>query len=62
MLYSFLYCVLGGCGYERFVKQGKQPEILWLLFACIGVATIVGLLLYHRFVAPRSVSTGESAA
>ncbi|MCP4223811.1 MAG: MFS transporter, partial [Actinomycetia bacterium] len=45
MGYSFLYGVLGssiggvigGYGYERFVKQQHQPEILWLIFAAIGL-------------------------
>jgi dipeptide/tripeptide permease len=60
MGYMFLYGVLGssiggfigGYGYEHFVKQNNDPQTLWLLFACIGVATIVGLLVFDRFVAP----------
>jgi hypothetical protein len=34
------------------VKRNNDPQTLWLLFACIGVATIVGLLVFDRFVAP----------
>jgi dipeptide/tripeptide permease len=60
MGYMFLYGVLGssiggfigGYGYEHFVKRNNDPQTLWLLFACIGVATIVGLLVFDRFVAP----------
>lgn len=61
MGYAFLYGVigssvgglLGGFGYEHFVKELGQPRLLWLLFASIGGATVIGLLLFHRFVAPR---------
>lgn len=61
MGYMFLYGVIGssvggvigGFGYEHFVKQLQQPRLLWLLFCGIGVATIGGLLLYNRFVAVR---------
>jgi dipeptide/tripeptide permease len=56
--YSFLYGVLGsGIGgilgatmYVHFVDNLHQPGTLWLIFSLIGVATIVGLLLYNKFV------------
>lgn len=59
--YSFLYGVIGsGVGgvlgaalYVRIVDQMNQPALLWLIFAGIGFATIVGLLLYNRFVVKR---------
>ncbi|CDN31257.1 putative permease [Mucinivorans hirudinis] len=61
MGYSFLYGVIGsGIGgvlgawlYVRFVDELGDPSTLWLIFAGIGFATIVGLLLYNRFVAPK---------
>lgn len=61
--YSFLYGVIGsGIGgilgaklYVHFVDNLKNPTILWIIFAMIGVATIVGLLLYNKFLAPKSV-------
>lgn len=61
MGYAFLYGVIGssvggvvgGYGYRYFVKEQGRPDQLWLLFAGIGVATMIGLLLFHRLVAPR---------
>lgn len=59
--YSFLYGVIGsGIGgilgatlYVHFVDNLQKPSILWIIFSLIGVATIIGLLLYNRFLAPR---------
>jgi len=59
--YSFLYGVIGsGVGgilgaalYVRFVEKMNQPSLLWLTFSMIGVVTIIGLLLYNRFLAPQ---------
>jgi len=59
--YSFLYGVIGsGIGgvlgaftYVRFVTQMGRPGLLWFMFSMIGVATIIGLLLYNRYLAPR---------
>ncbi|HRZ22349.1 MAG TPA: hypothetical protein P5184_11815, partial [Bacteroidales bacterium] len=56
--YSFLYGVIGsGVGgilgaflYVRFVEKMNNPPLLWLTFALIGVLTIIGLLLYNRFI------------
>lgn len=61
--YSFLYGVLGsGIGgilgaslYVHFVDNLKNPTMLWLTFASIGVATIIGLLLYNKYLAPKNV-------
>lgn len=59
--YSFLYGVIGsGIGgvlgaftYVRFVTQMGRPGLLWFMFSMIGVATILGLLLYNRYLAPK---------
>ncbi len=59
--YSFLYGVIGsGVGgvlgaalYVRFVEKMNQPSLLWLTFSMIGVFTIIGLLLYNKFLAPK---------
>jgi len=58
--YSFLYGVIGsGVGgilgatlYVHFVDKLHQPGMLWFIFSLIGVATIIGLLLYNRYLAP----------
>jgi POT family proton-dependent oligopeptide transporter len=56
--YSFLYGVIGsGVGgilgaslYVQFVEKMNQPSLLWLTFSGIGVVTIIGLLLFNRFL------------
>ncbi len=56
--YSFLYGVLGsfiggilGANlYVHFVDNLNQPATLWIIFSMIGVVTIIGLLLYNKFV------------
>jgi len=58
MGYIFLYGVIGSSIggvlgaklYVHWVDQLNRPRTLWLIFASIGVATIVGLMLYNRFV------------
>ncbi len=64
--WSFLYGVIGsGVGgvlgaalYVRFVEKMNNPSLLWLTFSMIGVVTIIGLLLYDRFLAPDKDSRG----
>ena len=59
MGYIFLYgvigssigAILGANLYVHFVDKLNQPKTLWLIFSGIGVATIIGLLLYDRFLA-----------
>ncbi len=59
--YSFLYGVIGsGVGgvlgawlYVLFVEKLNQPSLLWLTFSSIGILTIIGLLLYNRYLAPK---------
>jgi POT family proton-dependent oligopeptide transporter len=61
--YSFLYGVIGsGIGgvlganlYVHFVDKLNNPQILWIIFSMIGVATIAGLLLYNKFLAPKNI-------
>ncbi len=61
MGYIFLYGVFGssiggivGANlYVHFVDNLNQPRVLWLVFSLIGVATIIGLLLYNKFLAPK---------
>jgi len=61
MGYIFLYGVfgssvggiLGARLYVHFVDNLNQPRTLWLVFSMIGVVTIISLLLYNKFLAPR---------
>jgi len=59
--YAFLYGVLGsliggilGANlYVHFVDKLNQPSTLWIIFSMIGVVTIIGLILYNKFLAPK---------
>lgn len=64
--YSFLYGffgsligpILGAKLYVHYVDNLNQPGTLWFIFSMIGVVTIIGLLLYNKFLAPKpSAST-----
>ncbi len=58
MGYIFLYGVIGSSIggvlgarlYVHWVDQLNRPRTLWLIFASIGVVTILGLVLYNHFV------------
>ncbi|KAB2871280.1 MAG: peptide MFS transporter [Bacteroidales bacterium] len=59
--YSFLYGVIGsGIGgvlgaysYVKFVNEMGRPGLLWFMFSLIGVATIIGLYLFNRYLSPK---------
>lgn len=59
--YAFLYGVIGsGIGgvlgaytYVKFVTEMGRPGLLWFMFSMIGVATIIGLLLYNKYIASK---------
>ncbi len=62
MGYAFLYGIigslvgsnLGAALYTHFVENRVDPEprMLWTIFTFMGIATMLGLLLYNRFLAP----------
>ena len=59
--YSFMYGVigsfvgglLGAFLYVRVIENMGMPYLFWSIFAAIGVCTIIGLLLYDRFIAKK---------
>ena len=67
MGYIFLYGVIGssiggvlGANlYVHFVDNLNQPKILWLIFSGIGIATIIALLLYNKFLAVKEPAEAE---
>jgi dipeptide/tripeptide permease len=60
--YSFLYGVIGsGVGgilgaslYVHYADGLHKPGVMWLIFCMIGIASIIGLLLFNRFLKPAS--------
>jgi proton-dependent oligopeptide transporter, POT family len=65
--YSFLYGVIGSSVgallgaflYVHFVDKLNQPSTLWIIFSMIGVVTIIGLLLYNKFVSHQRTVQGS---
>jgi len=61
MGYLFLYGVFGSSIggivgaklYVYFVDNLNQPRVLWLIFTSIGIVTIICLLFYNKFLAPK---------
>ncbi len=56
---SFFGSLIGARSYVYFVDTLHQPRALWLFFTIIGIVTILGLVLYNRFVAVKT--TAESS-
>jgi dipeptide/tripeptide permease len=61
--YSFLYGVIGSSIggflgsrlYVKYVDNMGNPSALWLIFSCIGIFSIVSLLLYNKFLTPKKM-------
>jgi dipeptide/tripeptide permease len=70
MGYIFLYGVFGSSVggimgaqlYVHFVDNLNQPRTFWLIFAGIGILTIIGLLLYNKFLAPKKVENSQETS
>ncbi|MCK4546945.1 MAG: MFS transporter [Candidatus Eisenbacteria sp.] len=67
MGYAFLYGIigslvgnnLGAALYTHFVEGQAEPSprSLWMVFFVMGIATMFGLALYNRFLAPKEDGT-----
>lgn len=63
MGYSFLYGVIGSsiggfvgaALYVKYVEEMANPSAFYLIFACLGVFSMVALILYNKFIAPKRV-------
>jgi dipeptide/tripeptide permease len=53
VLGSFVGGILGANLYVHFVDNLNEPSTLWIIFSMIGVVTIIGLILYNKFLAPK---------
>ncbi len=68
MGYSFLYGIigslignnLGAFLYQKIAKEAGQPRLFWGIFAAIGALTIVGLIVYDRFLSPERSETNRA--
>ncbi|MHC9544928.1 MAG: MFS transporter [Vulcanimicrobiota bacterium] len=59
---SFFGSLIGARSYVYFVDTLHQPRALWLFFAIIGIVTIVGLILYNRFVAVKTPAENSNGS
>jgi MFS family permease len=65
--YSFLYGVigssiggfLGAMLYVKYVDNLNSPKTLWLIFSCIGIVSMISLILYNKFIAPKAQNTAK---
>lgn len=61
MGYSFLYGVIGSSIggfvgaklYVKYVEELSQSSTFFLIFTCLGAFSMIALVLYHKFIAPR---------
>ena len=53
VLGSFIGGILGANLYVHFVDNLNQPSTRWIIFSMLGVVTIIGLILYNKFLAPK---------
>jgi len=53
VLGSFIGGILGANLYVHFVDNLNQPSTLWIIFSMIGVVTIIGLVLYNKFLSQK---------
>lgn len=47
---SFVGGFMGAPLYNKYVDQLHNPSALWLIFASIGLLSMIGLVLYNRFI------------
>lgn len=59
VLGSFIGGILGANLYVHFVDKLNDPRTLWIIFSLIGVVTIIGLVLYNKFLAPKTETTKQ---
>ena len=53
--------ILSGQLYGKMARDQGNPELMWMIFAMIGVVTSVALVLYDRFVIARMPAQEEGA-
>ena len=61
MGYSFLYGVIGSsiggfvgaALYVKYVEEMANPSAFYLIFAALGVFSMIALILYNKFIAPK---------
>ena len=52
---SFVGGFIGAPLYNHFIDKLGRPDILWLIFSCIGLTSVVGLVIFNRTVIKKQI-------
>lgn len=52
--------ILSGWGYQKIAKDLNRPEIMWIIFGCVGFLTAVALLFFNKTVVPKLEAQREA--
>ncbi len=53
--------IMSGWGYQRIARDANNPELMWILFGLVGLATALGLLIFNKLVVPRLEAQRETS-
>lgn len=45
--------ILSGWGYEKLAKEAGRPDLMWIIFGCVGFLTAIALLFFNKGVVPK---------
>ncbi|EKD31629.1 MAG: hypothetical protein ACD_77C00286G0001, partial [uncultured bacterium] len=51
---------LGARLYVKYVDNLHQPATLWIILSCIGLFSMISLVIYNRFIAKKINSETKS--
>lgn len=52
--------ILSGWGYEVVAREHNNPDLMWVIFGCVGFLTAIALLLFNKTVVPRLEAQREA--
>ncbi|MBP6867588.1 MAG: MFS transporter [Bacteroidales bacterium] len=53
---SFVGGFVGAPLYSHFVDKMGRPDLLWLIFSCVGILSMAGLIWFNRYVIKKGSS------
>lgn len=52
--------ILSGWGYQKIARDMDNPELMWVLFGAIGLATAAALMVFNKTVVPKLEAQREA--